>query len=385
MRRFTLALRIAVLVLLATTVQAQIKLGDNPGTIDVNSLLELESTAKGLLFPRLIDAQMTGMTTPPTGLVVFNTTRNCLYIRRSADWFSLCNADPTSTTTGFQLPQLTTVQITTIATPVNGMLVYNTTTNAVYAYVNGVWQSIVSSASNGLTKTTSGDIQLGGSLTGNTTIAAGTGGTAYTLTMSGDNPLTLPGLQTGATNNIVTLGAGGVLQTRTASSFLNTTAWKIDGNSATVAGTNFLGTTDDEEFVLKTNNTERLRVLTTTVSGNDIAGALAVGRTTANATFHLGGSMALPITSQTAAYTVTASDYTVIGDCTTAGFALTLPDPATCAGRTYILIKGDATNNILTFSRPISLSAIQTMSSVNYNVRLHIQSDGTNWWLIARF
>ncbi len=32
---------------------SQVKIGDNPGTIDPNSLLELESTAKGLLAPRV--------------------------------------------------------------------------------------------------------------------------------------------------------------------------------------------------------------------------------------------------------------------------------------------------------------------------------------------
>jgi hypothetical protein len=64
---------------------------------------------------------------------------------------------------------------------------------------------------------------------------------------------------------------------------------------------------------------------------------------------------------------------------------LTLPSAASCAGRTYVIIKGDATGNVLSFSTPITLSTAQTMPSVNYNVRLHVQSDGTNWWLIARF
>lgn len=36
--------------------------------------------------------------------------------------------------------------------------------------------------------------------------------------------------------------------------------WGITGNSGTVAGTNFIGTTDSVDWVIKTNNTERLRV-----------------------------------------------------------------------------------------------------------------------------
>jgi hypothetical protein len=39
--------------------------------------------------------------------------------------------------------------------------------------------------------------------------------------------------------------------------------WNATGNAGTVAGTNFIGTTDAIDFVTKTNNTERLRVLST--------------------------------------------------------------------------------------------------------------------------
>ena len=36
--------------------------------------------------------------------------------------------------------------------------------------------------------------------------------------------------------------------------------WSITGNTGTTAGTNFIGTTDTEDFVVKTNNSERIRV-----------------------------------------------------------------------------------------------------------------------------
>lgn len=35
--------------------------------------------------------------------------------------------------------------------------------------------------------------------------------------------------------------------------------WSLTGNSGTTAGTNFIGTLDNEDFVIKTNSTERLR------------------------------------------------------------------------------------------------------------------------------
>ena len=38
------------------------------------------------------------------------------------------------------------------------------------------------------------------------------------------------------------------------------TGWGLTGNAATVAGTNYLGTTDGIDLVFKTNATERLRI-----------------------------------------------------------------------------------------------------------------------------
>ncbi|MCQ9636996.1 hypothetical protein MP477_18790 [Chryseobacterium sp. WG23] len=37
-------------------------------------------------------------------------------------------------------------------------------------------------------------------------------------------------------------------------------SWNLTGNSATNPGTNFLGTSDNKDFIIKTNNTERVRI-----------------------------------------------------------------------------------------------------------------------------
>ena len=39
-------------------------------------------------------------------------------------------------------------------------------------------------------------------------------------------------------------------------------AWTTIGNPGTTAGTNFLGTTDSQALVFKTNNSETMRILT---------------------------------------------------------------------------------------------------------------------------
>ena len=53
----------------------QIKLGNNPVTIDPSALLELDSSTKGLLLPRMTSAQRDAipMETSPVGLLIYNT------------------------------------------------------------------------------------------------------------------------------------------------------------------------------------------------------------------------------------------------------------------------------------------------------------------------
>ena len=49
----------------------------------------------------------------------------------------------------------------------------------------------------------------------------------------------------------------------------STAGWSLTGNSGTTAGTNFLSTTDNEDLVFKTNNTELFRL---TAAGNFLIG-----------------------------------------------------------------------------------------------------------------
>ena len=66
-------------IIMATTgLFAQVKIGDNPTTIGTSSLLELESTTKGFLPRRMTNDQMKAIASPVNGLTVYNTTLNCL-------------------------------------------------------------------------------------------------------------------------------------------------------------------------------------------------------------------------------------------------------------------------------------------------------------------
>lgn len=73
----------------------------------------------------------------------------------------------------------------------------------------------------------------------------------------------------GAAWNILAGGGGG--------------GWSLTGDAGTTPGTNFIGTTDAQAFVIKTNNTEAMRVLSN--------GRVGVGTTTPSAKFSVVGTL----------------------------------------------------------------------------------------------
>ena len=429
-KMFRVFLILSVILLGAQQTYAQIKIGDNPGTIDPNAVLELESTNKGFLLPRMTTVLRTAMT-PSNGMMVYDTDAKCTYVYRATSWYSLCSADSLSASNGLTLVGRDVRLGGTLAAATN----INTNGNSLTIQGNGTIDPLkvtglqtgaisdsvvtVDAASGTIRKRSTTDLLKGSNIDslvwkidgnlvdkirkfGTTSnydlpiitnniermrvtnaglIGIGTNAPTNQLDVKASaDPLRLEGVQGGAsTDSVMTINATGVVKQRTVADLLSTqnTAWKTLGNAATVAALNFIGTTDNIDFVTRTNNIERMRVTA--------LGSVGIATTTPNSTFQVAGSVSLPITTQTSGYTITANDFTVIGDCSGAAFSLALPDPTTCKGRNYILVKGDATNNVLSFSRTISLSSAVTFSSVNYNVRLHIQSDGTNWWLIARF
>ena len=75
--------------LISTSLFSQVKIGDNPNTIDNNSILELESTEKVLVVTRISNLQMNAIT-PINGAIIYNTDEDCLYQYNNSSWTSLC-------------------------------------------------------------------------------------------------------------------------------------------------------------------------------------------------------------------------------------------------------------------------------------------------------
>src|SRR5438105_14498311 len=70
---------------------AQLKIGDNPTSIQKSSILELESSRQGLLLPRLTDTEAINALTPPDGMIIYLTADNSLRIRSNGAWKKLAS------------------------------------------------------------------------------------------------------------------------------------------------------------------------------------------------------------------------------------------------------------------------------------------------------
>jgi uncharacterized protein (TIGR02145 family) len=74
---------------------AQVGIGTN--TPNASAVLELQSTDKGFLPPRMTIAQRDGIVTPVEGLTIYNTDNNCLEFFDGTDWRSACDGQVVTT------------------------------------------------------------------------------------------------------------------------------------------------------------------------------------------------------------------------------------------------------------------------------------------------
>jgi len=133
------------------------------------AMLDVDVTTKGILIPRLTDAQRNAISGPATGLVLYNTTTDRLNFWNGTAWYSLATTTTASTnvagtntgsgvaintsgssahhsaildisgTDGVLVPRMTTAQRGSIASPTTGLVVYNLTTNKLNYRSSTAW------------------------------------------------------------------------------------------------------------------------------------------------------------------------------------------------------------------------------------------------------
>ena len=78
-----------LLVNLLLTAEAQVGVGIGTNSPDTSSMLEVASTTKGMLVPRMSTAQRTAIQNPANGLLVYDTNFNGFWFYTSAGWLAL--------------------------------------------------------------------------------------------------------------------------------------------------------------------------------------------------------------------------------------------------------------------------------------------------------
>ena len=89
MRKYIILFAAVILLLTKTTAQS---VGINNNTPHASAALDVTSTTKGVLVPRLTQAQRLAITDPAKGLLVFDSSSNSFWYRDDASWQELVPA-----------------------------------------------------------------------------------------------------------------------------------------------------------------------------------------------------------------------------------------------------------------------------------------------------
>lgn len=221
-------------------INAQNNVGIGVANPDASSVVEMYATDKGVLVPRLSALQRMGITTPANGLMVYDTDSACFFFYSTSTlvWRSLCeiSVGPTG-------PQgLTGATGAVGATGATGS--------------SGVTGATGPQGATGAT----GPLGVaGGDLSGNypnPAVVALQGNAVSANAPSSNNLLVWNGSQWTPSDG-------------------QSLFWGLTGNAGTNAAINFVGTTDANDLVLRTNNTEWARINTTGNVGIGITTPLA--------------------------------------------------------------------------------------------------------------
>ncbi|SEM74246.1 hypothetical protein SAMN04488505_10620 [Chitinophaga rupis] len=116
---------------------------------------------------------------------------------------------------------------------------------------------------------------------------------------------------------------------------------------------------------------------------------LGIGTNAPASTLDVRGSLSMPIRSGTTNTTLTADDYTFIKT-GTGNATINIPAANTCAGRIYIVKRVSATGSVFIKSTTGTLdgTSLTAGSGVTFTATANrswmIQSDGTNWYILAQ-
>jgi hypothetical protein len=91
------------------------------------------------------------------------------------------------------------------------------------------------------------------------------------------------------------------------------------------------------------------------------------------------------LTTQSANYSVTLSDATILGNASTANITITLPTAVGITGRIYAIKKIDSSTNVVTVGTTSSqtIDSFTTKALARQFDAVQVQSNGSNWFIIS--
>jgi len=329
---------ISLFFIATISLKAQIKVGNNPNTINANSILELESLNKGLLIPRVILNNVNNVSpltgSVPSGMMIYSsggTVTDGFYYWNGTIWLSVLTQ--------------------------NSAFVNNGNSFAISARIGTNDNQSLFIETNNVSRMKIDSL-------GNVGIGISTPQTLLHL----HNPATLPGtypllqLTTGFTNASTTDGFIIGLENVTG-------AYNVQFKTLETGNIEFYG-----------GNTEALYIKST--------GNVGIGNSVSNpnSSLQVGGSVSFPLVTKTSNYTATDFDYTIL--CNTGSMIVNLPHALNLAGRIYVIKKISNSGGTITIT-PYSGDHIDNQGTntwiQNQWQSITIQSDGANWFMLSRF
>ena len=74
---------------ITTKFYAQVAVNNDGSSPDSSAMLDIKSSAKGILIPRLTTAQRTAITSPAKGLLVYDSTTTSFWYHNGSAWANL--------------------------------------------------------------------------------------------------------------------------------------------------------------------------------------------------------------------------------------------------------------------------------------------------------
>jgi hypothetical protein len=244
----------AVLLLMPQHSHAQnSNVGIGTTSPDPSAILDLTATGKGLLIPRMTTSQYNpGISSPAQGLLVYDLTAHTFYYYNGTIWlpflgWSLTGNTSINPTVNF----LGTTDAEPLIMKTNGIEDLRLTPSGLIGV--GITTPVAKFE-------VSGNVRIDTSSGGASQLQFETpSGSFVTSFQSGAQSSSisyiLPTLQ-GVANSVLGNNGSGTLSWVLTSSY----DWSLTGNASTNPNINFLGTSDNTDFVFRTNNIENMRL-----------------------------------------------------------------------------------------------------------------------------